>query len=192
MKKKSHSHIKNQYKYEKENNAYLIEVSLDDYDEVYDDWDPSPFKKRDIEDEFNDFIYQSSEDIPFQYNLYIILYLLTTTQDIKKENALIFAYRNFYAYALEKIQRNWQSIRKRTITYLGLSFVFLGVGYFYSTDAENVLLSVLNEGVFIGGWVFLWEFFTDLFITRRDLGREYKLYKRLYESEVRFVYSIEK
>jgi len=192
MRRKRHSQIQKQYKYEVENNAYLIEVSLDDYDDVYDDWDPSPFKRRDIEDEFNDFIYSSSEDIPRLYNLCIALYLLSTAQDVKKENALISAYRNFYAYALDKIKRNWEIVRKRTLTYLVLAFIFLGVGYFYNTDAENVLLNVLNEGIFIGGWVFLWEFFTDLFITRRDFQRKYRLYKRLYEAEIRFIYFIEK
>ena len=48
------------YKFDKKSKTYLIEVSLDDYDDVFDDWDPSPFKKRDIEDEFSDFILDSS------------------------------------------------------------------------------------------------------------------------------------
>ncbi|NLZ94166.1 MAG: hypothetical protein GX922_09205, partial [Firmicutes bacterium] len=57
-------YFQNLYKFEAKNQHYLIEVSLDDYDDVYDSWDPSPFKRRDIEDEFHDYIFNSSEDIP--------------------------------------------------------------------------------------------------------------------------------
>lgn len=61
---KKRKYFQKLYKYEKETEHYLIEVSLDDYGDVYDNWDPSPFKQRDIEDEFHDFIFNSSEDIP--------------------------------------------------------------------------------------------------------------------------------
>jgi hypothetical protein len=39
------SQIQKQYPFDEERNAYLIEVSLDDYDDVYDEWDPAPLKK---------------------------------------------------------------------------------------------------------------------------------------------------
>ena len=32
------------YEYDPKRNAYIIEVSLDVYEEIFDDWDPAPFK----------------------------------------------------------------------------------------------------------------------------------------------------
>lgn len=177
------------YKYDEESNAYLIEVSLDDYNDVYDDWDPSPFKRRDIEDEFNDFIFNSSEDIPIGSKICIVLHLPETQKDPKKEEMLISAYESYYSYAVERLDKAKISRRKKALSYLLLSLLLLSIGYFFVNESENVFLNVFNEGVLIGGWVFLWEFFTNVFITNRELRSEYKLYKRLLQAKIQFIYT---
>ena len=176
------------YKYNIDNNSYLIEVSLDDYTDVYDDWDPSPFKKRDIENEFNDFIINSSLDIPLKYNISLVLYLPSTKKDKKKEAALISAYKNYYNYAVERLSRKKNNVNKKTTLYLFLSIILLSIGDLFSSEHTNVILSVIDEGIFIGGWVFLWEFFTNTFISKKELTDELAHYKRLYEADVNFEY----
>ncbi|WFD11953.1 hypothetical protein [Tepidibacter hydrothermalis] len=186
MRKKRY--FQNHYNYDKSNNTYLIKVSLDDYDDIYDDWDPSPFKKRDIEDEFNDFIVNSSEDIPLNFNIQIVLHLPEYRKDVKKEVALLSAYKNYYSYAIERLTKNKLNLHKKTLSYLFLSILFLSMGYLFIKDIQNVFLNILHEGIYIGGWVFLWEFFTNIFITTREVQTEYNIYKRLYQSEVKFIY----
>jgi hypothetical protein len=187
MKRKNY--FKKIYNFDKESNSYFINVSLDNYDDVYDDWDPSPFKKRDIENEFNDFIVNSSEDIPLKYKTTIVLYLPQSKKDENKENALRLAYQNHYGYTLERINKSMSNLFRKIAVYFFLSLFFLTIGYFFFKEVENILLNVLHEGIFIGGWVFLWQFFTDIFMTRRKIVDEYKLYKRLYDSEIKFIYS---
>ncbi|MFZ5967391.1 MAG: hypothetical protein ACOYVK_09495 [Bacillota bacterium] len=177
------------YKFDEESKAYLIEVSLDNYDDVYDDWDASPFKKRDIEDEFNDFVLNSSQDIPFNFDLNIVLYLPASKKDPQKESTLLSAYENYYAYAIERLNKAKSTLYKKITFYLLFSIFLLSIGSFFFRGESNILvINVLHEGIFIGGWVFLWEFFTNIFITRRELQEEYRLYKRLYHSEIKFVY----
>jgi hypothetical protein len=177
------------YKFDNDSQTYLIEVSLDNYNDVFDDWDPSPFKKRDIEDEFNDFILDSSEDIPLNHNITIVLYLPADKKDTKKENALISAYKNYYDFSLARINKVKTNLSKKTIWYMLLSVFLLTIGYFFFRSEQTLLLNVIHEGIFIGGWVFLWEFFTNIFIKGRDLQNEYKLYKRLYNSNILFIYT---
>ncbi len=188
MRKKRSSSIQKQYKFEKEGNAHLIEVSLDDYDDVYDEWDPAPFKRRFIEEGFDDFIVSSSEDIPLKYNLSIVLYIPENKKDLNKEAAVDSAYKNYYGYMIEKIKKSNIKLRKRTISYFVLAAIFLSPGYFFQFETANVVYNVLKEGILIGGWVFLWEFFTNLFIKSREINSMYKIYKRLYFSEIRFIY----
>lgn len=176
------------YKYDDETKSYLIEVSLDDYNDVYDDWDPAPFKKRDIETEFNDFIVDSSGDIPLNFNVSIVLYLPATKQNTQKETTLITAYHNYYGYALDRLNKDKSNLNKRNTSYLFFSFMFLGIGYFFFTQTNHLLLQILHEGIFIGGWVFLWEFFTNVFIAKRELVSDYRLIKRLYEANILFKY----
>ena len=176
------------YKFDKESKTYLIEVSLDDYDDVYDDWDPSPFKKRDIEDEFSDFILDSSVDIPMDYEITLVLYLPKCKKDDRKEPILVSAFCNYYEYAIYRHKRANTSLNKKTIFYLSFSLLLLSIGYFFSWETESVMFNVVHEGIFVGGWVFLWEFFTNIFITKRELYKQCKLYKRLLLSEIRFEY----
>lgn len=72
------------YRYDGDEKAYVIEVSLDSYDDIYDEWDPSPFKKRDIEDEFDDFIRDSSSDIPIKFKLIIELFLPSVEKNVNE------------------------------------------------------------------------------------------------------------
>jgi hypothetical protein len=188
MKKKRISDIQKQYRFEEGSNAYLIELSLDDYDDVYDQWDPAPFKKRFIEEEFNEFIITSAEDIPSSFNLIIVLHLPERKKNIKKEKAVVSAYENFYLYAAAKERRNWLRLKKKTLMYFLLSLLLLGIGYFYLDETDQIALNVLREGIFIGGWVFLWEAITNVFITRHELITLIQLYKRLYLSKIKFNY----
>ena len=176
------------YKFEVEHNKYLIEVSLDDYNDIYDDWDPTPFKRRDIEDEFNDFILNSSEDIPLNYNISIVLYIPGAKRDQRKETVLKSAYSNYYEYATARLRKVISILHRRTILYILFSAVLLSISYFLGGTRPSLFLNVLHEGIFIGGWVFLWEFFTNFFIKGRELQEEYRLYDRLYHAEIRFVY----
>lgn len=181
--------IQKQYKYEKDKNTYLIEVSLDDYDDVYDTWDPAPFKKRFIEEEFDDFIVSSSEDIPHDFNTVIVLYIPESKKDTNRENSVVLAYKNYYSYAVEKVERSLVKLNKKTVFYFLLALLFLSLGYFFQSSIESVVLDVLEEGILIGGWVFLWEVFTNVFIKRREIQNRYKLYRRIYNSNIRFIYS---
>lgn len=176
------------YKYDSEHNSYQIDVLLDAYEDVYDEWDASPFKRRDIEDEFDDFITDSSSDIPLKYGVVINLYLPKNAYDERKERLLVEAYENFYQFKLKRALKVRQNMNRKILNYLVLAIIFLFVGYFYLPEEEGILFKLVKEGIFIGGWVFLWEVFTLLFISESDQTREVKLIKRLLMSNLNFIY----
>jgi hypothetical protein len=66
--------------------------------------------------------------------------------------------------------------------------LFLLIGYFFMLDIENIIISVAREGIFIGGWVFLWEVITNIFIVRREMKQSSLLFQRLLQAEIRFIY----
>lgn len=109
-------------------------------------------------------------------------------KDTKKEAALISAYKNYYEYALERLHISKLNLQKKTLYDLLLSIILLTIGYFFFGESKNVFIQVIHEGIFIGGWVFLWEFFTNIFMTNHKINEEYKLYKRLFESDIKFIY----
>ena len=187
-KPKTKRYYQNLYRLDQDVNAYLVEVSLDDYDDVYDDWDPSPFKKRDIEDEFNDFIVDSSGDIPLSSAISIVLHLPEEKRSEEKEIILVSAYRYFYSYIVQRLKKELNNQRMKALSYLGLAIIFMSIGYFFTVEGQSMVFTVLHEGILIGGWVFLWEFIHTLFITGRDKVRDFGIYQRLLNAEVRFEY----
>ncbi len=178
------------YRYDESDGTYIVEVSLDEYEDVYDEWDPSPFKKRDIEDEFDDFIWDSANDIPLKFKIKIVLYLPKAQKNDVKEKALREAYDNFYSFRLIRAYKTQKNIQKKILTYLMMSLTFLYIGYFYSAES-GIVMSVLKEGIFIGGWVFLWEVFTLIFITLGEERKVSKIVKRLLDSKICFIYTDE-
>ena len=61
-KKKQKSTLINIYNINPKTSAYMIEVSLDDYAELFNGWDASPLRRRDLEPEFLDFLEQCGSE----------------------------------------------------------------------------------------------------------------------------------
>lgn len=167
----------------------IIPVALDAYEEVYDDWDPSPFKRRDIEDEFLDFLWDSSDDIPFKETLVICLELPLAVKDPKKEDQLKEALNNQYRYLMQKNTKEINQCLKDTVSYLSLATAFLLLAYFKASGTSHLSLQLLREGLFIGGWVFMWESFSSLFFKLRKIRLERKIIKRLAHTDIKFFYA---
>jgi hypothetical protein len=186
--KKPPKYYQEAYRFDLEEDSYIIDVSLDSYDDVYDEWDPSPFKKRDIEDEFDDFIRDSSSDIPLKYGLVIKLYLPLQVKDENKERILKEAYDNFYRFQFNRAKKLQQEIIRKIVNNLVLAILFLFLGYFSYPQGENIVFLIMKEGIFIGGWVFLWEVFTLMFVALKEHNREIKMINRLIDASIRFIY----
>ena len=176
------------YRFDLDEKSYIIDVSLDAYEDVYDEWDPSPFKKRDIEDEFDDFIRDSSSDIPLAYGLIILLYLPSAVKNDLKERMLLEAYDNFYRFQYRRAEKFKKDLQQKVMNNLFLSLLFLFFGYFSSPENDSIALMIVKEGVFIGGWVFLWEVFTLVFVTLKDHAKTLKQIERLINAKIRFMY----
>jgi hypothetical protein len=73
------------YSYDKNDNCYLVQVSLDSYDEIFNSWDATPIKRRDLEIDLLDFLEQVAYDIPMSENVRLVFQLPKELKDDKKE-----------------------------------------------------------------------------------------------------------
>jgi len=68
-----------------------------------------------------------------------------------------------------------------------MSIVFLLMAYLIPTVSElSILMNVLMEGLFIGGWVLLWEAFAIFFFNGHELRIKRKLFVKFLDSEIKF------
>ena len=55
------------YRFDKNSRSFIIEIALDRYEDIFSEWDPAPFKLRDIDPDLELYLEGSSDDIPFKY-----------------------------------------------------------------------------------------------------------------------------
>jgi len=187
---KKEDYLKRIYRFDKERNIFVIEVSLDDYNEVFNGWDPSPYKKRDIDPDLKFFLEECSYDIPLKYELELWLYLPEGSRDSKKERLTEAGIRNNFEFLAHLVGRSLKFSRKKTMIYTVMSFTFLFIAYSLQGDSisNHLFATIVLEGVFIGGWVFLWEAFSLVFIANQEVKKKLKEYKRFMRTNMRFKY----
>ena len=188
MKKKKKSTLDRLYTYDKRNNAYKIEISLDKYEDIYNEWDPTPFKKRDIEEEFIKYVIDSSVDIPMRYNLDLYLYLPESMKDEKKEKTAKAAMKSYFNYLLDRNKRSLSTSIARCLRSAFIGVILLAVYYLSLGDVMNEIARVLIEGVSILGWVALWDVGEELLLNLISSYSKRRNLKRISKARVEFIY----
>lgn len=175
------------YRQDKNSGAYIIEIALDKYSDIFCEWDPAPFKLRDIDPNLELYLEGCSDDIPLHYPL---LLSFTIPKGIRNENIEDQArngLRNGFKFKIYFIKKDIAKTNARTFLFILISFAFLWVATIFPKQLKaSVFPSILVEGLFIGGWVFLWEAISLLLFTTTGLFHRSRIYKRLLKSTIVF------
>jgi len=191
MKRKKKSTLDRLYSYDKKNNAYKIDISLDKYEDIYNEWDPTPFKKRDIEEEFIKYVIDSSVDIPMRYNLDLELYLPEKMYDEKKEKNAKAAIKSYFNYLLDRNKRTLSTSIARCMRSAFIGIILLAFYYISLSDTSGDVARVLVEGVSILGWVALWDVGEELLLNLISNYNKRRNLKRISRAKVEFIYKWE-
>jgi hypothetical protein len=111
-------------------------------------------------------------------------------RDPDREKQIINAFRIFFAYTLNLKKYELQRRNRRSFFYVFISLVFITLSIaFRGIVGEEVFVGqLLSESLAIGGWVFLWESFSQLFISRDTFVDEIRRYERFIKYKVDFQY----
>jgi hypothetical protein len=183
------SFLKQMYRTNPDTNAFIIEVSLDDYRDIFNGWDPSPVKRRDLDPELVGFLEQCASDIPLRYPLELQFQMPQDKLDKDKENLSREGLRNNFDFTIHSIKKTLTEVREKAVVYMIAAFAFLSVGYASEHLAQmGWVTTILSEGISIGGWVFLWEAFSLLFFSGQETRTKLKRYLRFRNTEIVFKY----
>ncbi|MBE9157776.1 hypothetical protein IQ265_13215 [Nodosilinea sp. LEGE 06152] len=171
-------------------NAYMIEVSLDQYTDIFSEWDPAPFKRRELDPDLQLYLESSADEIPSKYSIEVCFTLPPGTRNAAMEDEIRAGLRNSVDFRLYLFRKEIRLINTRTARYVLAGLGTLLVARLAEPLDINIITSVLTEGLFIGGWVFLWEAVSLFFFSNRDLYNRYRTHKRLRNSEIIFSESV--
>lgn len=177
------------YTYNKRTNSYDIDIALNKYEEIYNEWDPTPFRRRDIEQEFIDYVIDSSLDIPMRYGIQLNLYLPKDKEDNSKERNVKAAIKSYFNYLIDRSKRSLMKSVIRCVRSLVIGLILLGFCYLSSTVSyEEYFGRVFIEGICILGWVALWDVGEQFLFVWISKYNKLRILKRLANAKVEFIY----
>lgn len=175
------------YRRNNDTGRVIIDVALEDYLEFFNEWDNSPFKKRDIHPELIHFFDECSEDIPLSKKLEIVFSLNTEENSIEKEEQIRISYKNYYNSLNRLVNRKTERFFKVSAILLFTSLVLLSAyALLRKVTKHSIISDVLLESLLIGGWVFTWEAVHLLFLDIIEPFRRRREIKRFLEAELSF------
>ena len=168
---------------------YIIMVAIDKYADIFNDWDPAPFKKRDLDRDLERFLSDCSSEIPLKRGIVIEFQAPAAIRDTEKEERTRAALKNHFSYEAHSLRRKIARSREQSGLYALVSFGLLFAAVFLSTIlAQNFIYITLIEALYIGGWVFLWEAISTISFKNRGVVHQHKEYRRFQQAPIRFRY----
>jgi len=185
--KKAEGIFRELYRFDEKTGAYIIEIALDKYSDIFSEWDPAPFKLRDIDHDLELYLEGCSDDIPYHYPLILSFTIPLGVRNESIEEQARNGLRNGFKFKIYFIRKEIAKTNARTLLFILIGFAFLWVATIFPKKlTASVFPAILVEGLFIGGWVFLWEAITLALFTTTGLIHSIRIYKRLLNSSIVF------
>lgn len=188
--KRTDSSLEKIYEKDPSTGSFIIAVAIDNYADIFNELDPSPFKNRDLNNELRIYLEDSSADIPLKYDIILQFNILTEVQEPKREERIAFGLKTYFSFIERQLQREIQGAYQKGLFYVGVAFILLFVAYFLgSLSAHDVVTTTALEGITIGGWVFLWEAISTFAFKNRGIRTRSNHYKRFMAAPIRFKFT---
>lgn len=171
----------------------LIEIKINSVQQLFDARDPAPFRAKDLDDDFVEYIVAAADELSVHKNLEIFIHIAKRDfEDIGPES-IAESIRSFFLYQvdLKRLQLTKLFRMARLFLFLG-SFVLVGcllASRFLEVNfhEDSPFRTILREGVIIFGWVSLWKPFEILLFDWYPVYDRMRLFKNLSQSDIKIL-----
>jgi hypothetical protein len=139
----------------------VIELELKSLLQLFDSFDPAPFREKDLDPDAEEYIYNAVDEFPLKKSLEIMIHLPSEEVSAEIETDLKEAIKNHFSYKklLTEIELKKLLYQGRRNLIIALTFLFLCllVIRLLSAFEESLVNTLFSEGLLIIGWVAMWE-----------------------------------
>ena len=139
----------------------MIEIELTSPLQLFDSFDPAPFREKDLDPDAEEYIYNTVDEFPLKKPLEIVIYLppAEVSTEIEADLKEAIKYHFLYKKLLTDIElkRLLHQGRKNLIIALTFLFLCLLAIRLLATFEESLVNTLFSEGLLIIGWVAMWE-----------------------------------
>lgn len=165
--------------YIREDGKAVIPIDLNSVDDLYMKHD---YKKLVLSDDVADYIEEIASIIPFKYDIVLQFHCHKISEEEQERIQKII--KNNFGMEIDDID-----YENRMTGYISILLFIIGVVILIVACAlEGKILKLIDELLFIAGWVILWDMMESVIFTNneRNVKRLNKL--QLYDSKVEFVF----
>jgi hypothetical protein len=122
------------YRFDEKTGAYIIEIALDKYSDIFSEWDPAPFKLRDIDHDLELYLEGCSDDIPYRYPLILSFTIPMGERDINIEQQACKGLRNGFKFKIYFIKKAIARTNARTLLFMMMASLFCGLPLYFQNN----------------------------------------------------------
>ena len=177
------------HRYKHVDGKRLIEIRVKTANQLFDIRDPAPFRERDLDDDFVDYISSSSKEFSLSTPLKILIHIESSELADLNKAAIKEAIHSHTAYQIELQEQNLKDFVRRGQLVLVLGVTVLSICLGISTSipddpAPSRFLEMLKEGLVIIGWVSMWRPMELLLFDWLPLYDKLRLLRKLLATEI--------
>ena len=167
----------------------LIEVRVKNAQQLFDVRDPAPFRERDLDDDFVEYITTSVEEIGHNSNLKIVINIGEKETESIEKTVIKEAIESYLDYQIELKRLHLSKLFRtvRLFLFFGLASLFACLFVARTIEKKfdpDIFFYVTREGFVILGWVAIWKPFELVLFDWYPVFDKIKLLKKLRVCEI--------
>ena len=179
--------MKGLYRYSKELNTIYIDIDIDFYREIYNEWDFSPITNIDLDDDLIEYLEDCASEISRKHQICIVFHIPPSIRDDLAEKKSVGGFYNYFNYRIKRRMLKLKAINRQSFWYFISGVLFLLLATAISNKLpEAIFTEFFIEGMLIGGWVLLWEMFNNIFFRSQEFKKRISIYKRLRGAQIEY------
>ncbi len=170
--------------YKKEDDQYLIEIKLNEVRQLFNSFDPAPFREKDLEASAETYIVDSVQELHIDSPIKLVLHLPQNACTDEAINSVPVAIHNYFAYRADISAKELRFTLKqgRIALIIGLVFLFMCIAaqqLIASMEKTGLMWSIIEEGFLISGWVAMWRPIEVFLYEWWPIRRKRRIYEKL-------------
>lgn len=165
-----------------------VEVRVKNPHQLFDARDPAPFRDRDLDDDFVEYIVSTLREFSHKTPVKILIQIEDKESKDLPHDAIREAMQGYWAYQIDLFERDLKNFFKRAQLFMVIGLIVLilciTVAQSIAVPSPPGFLGVLREGIVIFGWVSVWKPIELLLFDWYPLFEKVRLYRKLLKTEV--------
>ena len=179
--------LRSYYPFNTKINGFNVEIALDSYSDIFNEYDPSPYRKKDVDPDLMNYLNECSSDIPLNYPIALQFNIPKEKFDRIEEKRVKNGFQSYYSFLSFLAFKEYKKLIRQSIWNVLVATILISLAIIIELfRSPDILLSVLSTCITIGGWVFLWQAITMFVFERNKYKNKFLSYKRFSEAIIAF------